>query len=78
MGALMDCRAEILEYTASQERRKQGAKAGNYHPHGTLGRYTLRLIVYHISPGMESYLPIAPRPDAALRLQGENKVGGPL
>jgi hypothetical protein len=36
------------------------------------------LIVYHISPGMESYLPIAPRPDAALRLQGENKVGGPL
>ncbi len=37
-----------------------------------------RLIVYHISPGMESYLPIAPRPDAALSLQGEHKVGGPL
>jgi hypothetical protein len=39
---------------------------------------TPTLIVYHISPGMESYLPIAPRPDAALSLQGEHKVGGPL
>ncbi len=36
------------------------------------------LIVYHISPGMESYLPISPRPDATLSLQGEYKVGGPL
>jgi integrase len=41
-------------------------------------RHTFTLIVYHISPGMESYLPISPRPDAALSLQGEYKVGGPL
>ena len=42
------------------------------------GNGRISLIVYHISRGVKSYLPISARLDAALSLQGEHKVSGPL